>query len=42
MDIKIIQEDIHNIYQLGFFSDIRIYKDGQHYQTKRKAFYHRH
>ena len=28
MDIKIIQEDIHNIYQLGFFSDIRIYKDG--------------
>ena len=28
INIKTIEEDIHNIYQLGFFSDIRIYKDG--------------
>ena len=28
LNAKTIEDDIHNIYQLGFFSDIRIYKDG--------------
>ena len=34
LDPKLIEEDIHNIYQLGFFSDIRIFKESSKWRCK--------